>query len=433
MIITGYAIEEKEGNYRVDFLSYGKEAIKEFSTLFEILGDFPSFEEDKYDSNIFLVMASTSKYDIFLNGPNEKSYKRMQQCETLLKEIKLEDFKKEKRHDIIKKMNSFDKQQNRSVMLELEFLRQLKTHKKIKNVIYDDFPDSHHDYRISLNDRDFNLELTGLGESERNKILRNSFFNIAKELLKFIPTDKMLQIDLKTDMLLNEDNKMDENYIFNLVVHKIKNILPIILVKNNSFCTINTNMGKSTDKLYDIRNIYEYYNDWGERLSLLCNTQEGQAYLKDTPLSIFDSFPVSSFGFFDYSKGKLVEVHSQSVFPSVAENLREITLLNQLERIADYKLNKNQLSGQENSIIVIKFQDILFSGYSDGSTIFIVEHLEKIKTQIFKVFKKNPEYNNILGIMLIEDSLANSIFIPNPNITIQTSIFSKLELISQII
>jgi len=432
MIITGYAIEEKEGNYRADFLYNGKEAVKEFPTLFSILGDFPDFEEEKYDSNFFLFLASTSKYDIFRKGPNEESYERIQQYESLLRKIKLEDFKKEKRNDIIKKMNSFDNQQNRSVMLELEFLRQLREHEKIKSVIYNDFPNSNHDYRISLDGIEFNLELTGLGESKPNEILRNSFFNIAKELLKFIPTDKMLIIDLKTDTLLNEEDKMDVNYIFNLVVQRMEIILPIILVKNNSFCTINTNIGRSTETLYDIRDIYEYYNDLGDRLSLLCNTQEGEAYLKDTLLSIFDYFPVSSFSFHD-AKGKLVEVHSQSVFPSKAEILREKALLNQLENSADYKLKKNQLSGQENSILIIKFQDILFINYSDEHEILSGEYLEKIKTRILNAFEKNPEFNNILGIMLIEDSLSKSIFVPNPNITIQPSIFYKLELISQII
>lgn len=432
MIITGYAIEEKEGNYRVDFLSNGKEAIKEFPTLFNILDYFPDFKEEKYDYNIFLVLASKSKYDIFCKGPNKESYERMQQCEALLKEIKLEDLKKEKKNDIKKKMNSFSKQQNHSVMLELEILRQLKEHKKIMSVIYNDFSDSNHDYRISLDGIDFNLELTGLGESEPNKVLKNSFFKIAKELLKFIPTDKMLKIDLKTDTLLNEENKMDENYIFNLVVQKIKKILPIILVKNNSYCTINTNMGISSEKLYDIRDIYEHYNDLGERLALLCNTQEGEAYLKDISLSIFDNFPVSSFDFTD-AKGKLVEIHSQSVFPSKAENLREKALLNQLENLADYKLKKNQLLGQKNSILIIQFQDILFIGYSDEREMLSGEYLEKIKRRILNAFEKNLEYNNILGIMLIEDSLANSKFVPNPNVTIQTSVFSKLELISQII
>jgi len=432
MIITGYAVEEKEGNHRVDFLSNGKEAIKEFPTLFSILGDFPDFEEEKYDSNIFLVLASTSKYDIFKRGPNKESYERMQQYEALLSEIKLEDLKKEKRNDIVKKMNSFDKQQNHSVLLELELFRQLKEHEKIKSVIYNDFLDSNHDYRISLDDIDFNLELTGLGESKPNEILRNSFFKIAGESLKFIPNDKMLIIDLKTDTLLNEENKMDENYIFNFVMQRMKNILPIILVKNNSYCRINTNMGKSTEKLYDIRDIFEYYNDWGERLALLCNTQEGETYLKDTPLSIFDYFPVSSFGFFD-ARGKLVEVHSQSVFPSEAENLREKALLNQLENLADYKLKKNQLLGQENSILIIQFQDILFRGYSDEREMLSGDYLKKIKRRILKAFEKNPEYNNILGIILIENFLTNSIFVPNPNIIIQTSVYSKLELMCQTI
>jgi len=432
MVIIGSAFEEKKGNYRADFLSNGKEAIKEFPTLFSILGDFPDFEEEKYDSNIFLFLASTSKYDIFRRGPNKESCEIFKQYEALLNDIELEDFKKEKRNDIKKKMNSFNKQQNRSIMLELEFLRQLKQHDKITNVVYNNFSDSNHDYRISLDGICFNLELTGLGESELNKILRKSFFKIAKELLKFIPTDKMLEIDLKTDTLLNEENKMDENYIFNLVVSKIKDILPVILVKNNSYCLINTKMDESTKNLFDIRDIFEYYNDLGERLALLLNTQEGEAYLKDTPLSIFDNFPVSSFDFTD-AKFKIVEVKSQSIFPSEAENLRENALLNQLERLAETKLKQKQLSGQKNPIIIIQFEDILFRGYSNGREMFSGEYLEKIKRRILNVFEKNPECNNILGIMLIEDSLYNSKFVRNPKITIQTSVLSKLELISQII
>jgi len=432
MIVTGYAIEEKEGNYRAKFLSNGIETIKEFPILFEILRDFPYFEVEKYDSNMFLVLASTSKYDVFLKGSNEESYKRLQKYEALLSDIKLEKFKKEKRNDLIKKMNSFDKQQNRSIIMEFEFLGQLNDHERITDIIYNDFSDSNHDYQISLDSIEFNLELTSLGESKPNEILRKSFFKIAKELLKFIPDNKMLQIDLKTDTLLNEDNKMDEDYIFNLVVEKIKEIFPVILVKNNSYCTINTNMGKPTENLFDMRDKYKYYNEWGERLALLLNTQDGENYLKNTHLSIFDNFPISYFGFYD-AQSKLVEVHSQSVLPSIAENLREKAILNQLENIADYKLKKNQLLGQENPILVIQFKDILFRCYSDGCEIFSGEYLGKIKRRILNAFEKNPESNIILGIMMIEDSLITSKFIPNPNIAIQTSILSKLELISQII
>lgn len=432
MIITGYAIEEKEGDYRADFLSNGKEAIKEFCTMYSIFDGFPDFEEEKYDSNIFLVLASTSKHDIFRKGPNKESYEILKQYEALLNDIKIKDYKPEKRNDIRKKMNSFDKQQNRSIMLELEFLRQLKQHEKITNVIYDDFLDSNHDYRISLDGIDFNLELTGLGESEPNEELRKSFFKIANELLKLIPTDKMLKIELKTDMLLNEKNKMDEKYICDLVVQGIKNIRPVILVKNNSYCRINTEMGEFTKNLFDIREIFKHYNDWGERLALLCNTEEGEAYLKDTYLSIFKYFPISSFDFCD-AKGKLVEVHSQSSFPSEAENLREKGLLKQLGRSANAKLEKNQLLKQENPIIIIKFKDILFEGYPNERGMFSEKYLEKIKFRILEAFENNRKCNNILGIMLFEDFLANSIFIPNPNISIQTHILSKLKLISKII
>jgi hypothetical protein len=355
----------------------------------------------------------------------------LQEYETLLKELKLEEFRKDKRNDLKKKMNSFDNLQNLSFIKELEFLKQLKDHEQITGIVYNNFPESDHDFRIFIEGVEFNLEFTSTGESEPNKILRESFSKIANELLKLIPDNKMLIVDLKTDRLLNAGGKMEEGHIFSLVVQKIKKILPIIKVKDNSFCTINANMGSPTQNLFEIRDIFKYHNDLGERLELLLTTSEGEEYLKSTPLSTFNNFPISSFGFCD-AKSKLVTVHSESVYPSRAESLREKALLNQLEKRADSKITEKQLLGQENPILVIQFQDILFLGYSYRSGIFSNDYFVKIKERILDAFKKNPTSNNILGTILIEDSLINSKFIPNPNFTIQTDILSKIKLFSQI-
>ena len=432
MIITGYAIDEKGGNFRADFLSNGKETIKKFRILNAILDGFKDSTPEKYDLNIFLVMASNSKYDRFIGGPNNKCLEKLGQYETLLNDVEIETYKAKKRRGIYKKMNSFDKQQNRSIVLELDILRELKHHRKITNVIYDNFIESNHDYRISLDCIDFNLELTGLGESEPNKILQKSFFKIADELLNLIPDGKMLKIDLKTDMLLNEKNKMDENHIFDRVLHDIKCIEPIIFAKSNSYCSFHMDVGEKSKTLYDLRDAHEYtQTDLYERLALLCNTQKGVEYLKKTSFSIFDNFSVSSFRFND-ADFKIAEVRNQSIYPSVAEKLIEKATLRKLERIACDKLKKNQLSCQENSILVIQCKDLLFMG-NDEYGILTGNCHKKIKARILNAFKKHPGYENILGIILMEEFQADSIFIPNPAITIQASIISKLKLISQII
>ena len=76
---------------------------------------------------------------------------------------------------------------------------------------------------------------------------------------------------------------------------------------------------------------------------------------------------------------------------------------------------------------------MLFEGYPNERGMFSEKYLKKIKFRILKAFENNRKYNNILGIMLFEDFLANSIFIPNPNISIQTLVLSKIKLISKII
>jgi hypothetical protein len=54
MIIKGQAVSEKGVNYRLNFLKYGQETIKQFPLLHKILKDFPDFSESKYDKNYFI-------------------------------------------------------------------------------------------------------------------------------------------------------------------------------------------------------------------------------------------------------------------------------------------------------------------------------------------------------------------------------------------
>jgi hypothetical protein len=120
MIIVGNAVDESKFKYQNNFLSRGRGAIKQYPILSRLLTDFPDFKMEHHDSNIFLVLAATSIYDVFCDGPNADSLARLQKYENLLNKLQIENYKTEKKNDIIKKMNSFDKQQNSSIALEFE-------------------------------------------------------------------------------------------------------------------------------------------------------------------------------------------------------------------------------------------------------------------------------------------------------------------------
>ncbi|WP_292468721.1 hypothetical protein [Methanolobus sp.] len=95
MIITGNAFDESNFNYRDEFVSNGKKAIKQFPILSRILTDFPDFKREHYDSNMFLFLAATSIYDAFCRGPNAISLARLRKYEDLLEELQIDNFKNE--------------------------------------------------------------------------------------------------------------------------------------------------------------------------------------------------------------------------------------------------------------------------------------------------------------------------------------------------
>lgn len=424
MIIRGYAVAGRGSEYRINYLKYGQEMIKQFPLLYKILKDFPEFNETMYDQNYFLLLASKAKCDIFGGMPNKSFYDKLKEYESLLKELDFENFRSKKRNDIAKKMNSFDKQQNHAICKELEFLQQLKSHAKIKEVTYANFEGSNHDFRILVDGLYFNLEFASTSDSEPTKILEKSFTKIAEELMNYIPDDKYLKLDLKTDLLLNEADKMDGNYIYNLVIEKTKEIFPIIFAKDDGYCSIETRMGDPNKPFYEFRDDYEHYREWGERLGILLQSDEGRKFLMSKSFTSLGIFPISRFMYYP-SKTKIVEVHSQLQWPSRSEEARKTALLNQFNRLIVSKLEKGQLKGQENPIIVIQFADVIFDEYLNETDPFGPGKLSELQEQITNAFKGTSN-SEILGVILIENNLLKSKFISNPNIYINDDLLPKI-------
>jgi len=424
MIIIGYASSKKGEEYRLDFLKNGQEVIKQFPLLYSILKDFPDFDIKKYDGNYFLLLASKSKGGTPSRSHNISMYNKIKEYEVLLNEIGFLNLKSKKRRDIAKKMNSFNTQQNHSISKELEFFKQLKTHKEIRGVVYDDFEHSNHDFRILVGNTYFNLEFTSISTSKPSKILEDSFFSVAETLIKDIPDRKYLKIEVDPYFLLNDAGKMEEPYICSLIIKKTKEILPIIYAKEDGHCRVESRMGEPNKSFYEFREYYEHYGDWGDRLKTLLQTEEGKKFLRGTSFDSLGKFPISSFCY-SPSNFKLVEIHSKSQWPSLSEEGRKRALLKQLKRSITSKIKKGQLKGQENPIIVFQFQDVLFHEYLNANDPFGPGQLQELEEQIVKAFIENNE-SKIIGVLIIQDFLISSRLILNPNFNINDKVLSEM-------
>ncbi len=422
MFISGTASEGDRETYRKEFLKKGQSEISKFPILYSILKDFPEFKVENYDFNFFLLLASSAKYDPFLKAPNNDSLARLQKYEKLLSEIGLLEYPSAKRRDIIAKMNSFDWDQNHTLIKEFELLIQLRNNPKLSDVVYSNFEDSNHDYRFSAGGTEFNLELTSLGKSKPANIMEKAFNQAARKMIVDLPGDKVLRLDILTDKLLNKDSAMDEDYIINLLTSYFKRLLPIIVVKCNGFCIFNFNFGDPEKSLFEFKDIFKYYDQQGERLLELLHTPSGVDYLKKTKLHQLIGSPFKGFTYTDAKPGlKLVEVTSSFSYPSVAQSLRETALLKQLKRSIVAKIKKNQLDSQQNPILIVQFNDLLFKGYSRKDELFGEEYLSKLKGIVMEAFEENIS-KNILGCILIEDFLSSAKFISNPKISLSLEI-----------
>jgi hypothetical protein len=431
MIIRGYAIAESLRQHRIDFLNNGREIIKKFPTLFSILNDFPGFIEDKYDSNDFLNSASKAKFNVFIGGPDERSLNRLKEYENILREIDLQSYPREKRNQIKQRMNLFGDDNHEALVKELQLLIQLKKSKIFTDVVYDKFDESNHDFRFFIDKNEFNLEFTSLGKSLPTRIIEKSFNGISEELIKLIPDKHLLRLRVKTDQLLNSDGEMDEDYIKGYLIEKIKEILPIITVNLNGHFMINSNLGDQKKSLWEARSVFGYFNEFGERLQSLTVTKNGRDYLKKTKIAQIADCPIKSISIMP-RVASLVEIHSEGVFPSEAERLRTESLIRQIRNSVEQKIKENQLDGQTNPIIAIQFDDVLFMNYTDSTDYLSEDYIQKLSEPILEALLSEVN-EDILGVLLIENYIENSIFIKNPNSVIDSNVLGIISKISMIV
>jgi len=427
MIFIGRAFRENEQfNYPKETIDKGREKIKEFFTLNTILNNFNKADKNNYNKNHFLILGRDAVSNPFIGGqPDKDAEAKLKRYDTLLNFL-LPRLSKDSKEKLISRLKDFGENHFKTI-LELEFFLELRVNKSIFDIHYEDSKRGNHDFCIKIDDTELNIELTSLGEGIIQKILETGFNIASNEIIEHIPERTLLKLDVDTDLILNQDDKNDPALIKNVLIQDFIKIKSIVNIMKNNHCIIEKNLGDPEKYLYDFKDLFKYYNEFGQSLLKLLETPEGLEFLKKTKYKNIRNISISSFIVGD-AKTKLVEIHSVSMMPSKAESLRKISLLRQLKNRVDDKIKKKQLKNKTNSIIAINFEDFLFNDYASEQDYFGQEELNELKRIIEEIFKNNKE-KQLLGILLYQRTLSKSVFIKNPLVSLDPIIESKIRLL----
>lgn len=353
-----------------------------------------------YDSNPFVNMA-------IMRDDKLTEFNR------ILNIIKESGIQNPKWQYVVSRISSNEFDQCMSLIDELSFYSNLLENEYVTDIQYENIMDSDHDFRIIIDSCEINFELTGLRDSIAAKNIKLGFSKLANELLSIYPSNTYVKIDVLTNKLLNQNGEMDSDFIFNNLYEKIVKIAPIVTVVNG-FWPIERFGGDGSKSILDYEIIFPFFYEQGKRFIELSKSKDGREILDSIPSNYFDDFPIYSFisGDFPY---QTIEVINNIQIPSDSEYFRGKAILNQLYRRISEKIIRNQLKDQVNPILAVKFEDIIYRGYADSVAYFAdperITHILKI---IKRIFDENQELK-ILGFILFEENIKNSIFIINPH------------------
>lgn len=421
------ATYQGDSPYFEDKLTKARNKLKEFPTISSIVDNFSLANRENHTENALLNLLNAAVSDAFLgNQPNEKCNETLKMIESTLKEL-LNTLSRDKRNNLIARLKSFG-YNHRETVNEIEFLIELKQNPDVSNIHYENEKLGNHDFNFNIRDKEFNIEQTCLGRGEIQQMIETAFSLASKEIIERIPKKIFLKIDVETDKILKDNNNNVEE-IKNILIKDYDNIEGILLIDLNGSCRVENNIGDSNKFLYDVRDLYEYYDEFGQRLKKLLDSSEGVSYLKNKKVG---EITKSSITHFIVGPGKFgsVSIHSQCLWPSRAESLRKESLVNQLKRRIKEKINGGQLVGKNNPIIAVRFEDFIFMNYSSENDIWWEENFNELKNIVEVIFRK-ANNTEILGVLLYENTIKKSRFIKNPNISIEEGILEKINLLKK--
>jgi len=410
-----------ESTYFSEKLERAKIKLKEFPALLKIVS-FDSANPNNHTENFLLNLMGMFGANFYTQDELARYDGFLKRLDGLIENL-MSNLSKEKKNNLIKRLNIFEKE-NFELMNELEFLTELKDNQKISEISYENAKMGNHDFNVKIDGEEFNIEVTSLSKSQIQQITEDAFNAASKEIFIAIPKKTYLQIEVTTDRLL-KDGENNAAEIKNQIMKDYEKLKEVILVNMDGLCIIEKNLGNPNQSLYDIKDLFDYYREFGQRMKKLLSSSNGISYLKLIKIKDIAEGSIVSF-IIGSAKFGTVEIHSQCLHPSRSEDLRKKSLINQLKRRIKDKIIHGQLSGKKNPVIAIRFEDFAFMHYSSDADIWWEENGKELKEIVESVFQETQN-NEVLGILLYENTIKKSRFFQNPNILINDYIFKKIE------
>jgi len=335
MVVSSYCGKKNDKLYRNEFIKKAKDVIIKYPSLARVFFDI-DVPIKHYNHNIFFNIANLAytenKTLSNKNARNSSKYKYiLDEIENLLtKEINLFERSSRIQKKIISKMRSFTRNNNFSKYIEFQLYIQLLKNKHVSKIIYGDISDFNHDFRIFIQNIEFNLEVTSLYENKVDKILEESFDEICRKAIQKIPLNYSVSLEIDLEKIIYK-NKFDKEYITKLVLEEIDKLLLLIL--ENSWELFEEDfMGSKNLSLYQYLNSMErifgenYFSS--DKVSLL-NTlyklkksEKGKKFLKEISVTKLLESPIKSCFVFEIKSKKCIQISNRIIFPSTVETKR---------------------------------------------------------------------------------------------------------------
>lgn len=404
-----YFGEASETDYFNNKLSRARIKIKQFPKLYELLGNFDQATKNNHYGNTFLNLAGadTKEYDSILR-----------KFDDLIREILM----KRRDNNLINLINSFGEKHFQKIN-ELEFFIQLKEKEDVTDIGYEE-KDQKHDFKFCIDGIEFNVELTSLGKSKIEQRINESFILAAQEIIKGIPNNTLLKIEIITDKLGEIGEGAEPIKIAKRIIDYFNKIKIFCLACRNDSITLERNIGPKEKTLFECKD-YFYYEESKKRINELLKSEKGVDYLKSIEVKDIADNPIEHVMIFDW-KNRKVEIHAQRLMPSSTEVLRKNSLIRQLKELLGYKINKGQFKGKMNSFIAVHFEDFAFHNYYLPGDAFGQDSFNELDEIIKEVFIKKEE-KELLGVLFYFQKLNKSAFIKNPNIIVEKYSINKIE------
>lgn len=403
---------ESETDYFENKLSRAIKKIKEFPTLSKLINNFDQATKNNHYENTFLNLAGadTDKYDSILK-----------KFDCLIEEIlsgRIDN------NNLINLIKSFSEKHFQKIN-ELEFYIQLKEKEYVTKIKYEG-KSQKHDFNFLIDKTEFNIELTSLGKSKIEQRINEAFTLAAKEIIKGLPGNILLKIDIITDKLGDIGEVVSSEQISKIIIGYFNKIKTFCLVCKNDSLILEKNIGLKDKTLFECKD-YFYYEESKKRINELLKSERGVDYLKSIKVSDITENPIDHVMIFDW-KNRKVEIHAQRLMPSSTEILRKKSLVRQLKELMKYKLKKGQLNGQINPFIAFNFEDFAFHNYYLPDDSFGQDSFNELNEIVKEVFIEESE-KKLLGVLFYFQKLKKSAFIKNPNIKIPNEIINKIDLL----